>query len=80
MGGSSGDDTKEYTWVSTSHTTLHTYNTLYYLSYIASKYGIKMDRYIFVHGHGKDVLDGLNAVDKHYLKQVMKKILHKNKI
>ena len=46
-------------------------NALYYLSCLATKYGIEIDRAISAPGHGKDVVDGLNAVDKHYLKKIM---------
>ena len=48
-------------------------NALYYLSYLATKYNISIERAICAPGHGKDVVDGLNAVDKHYLKNVMKR-------
>ena len=48
-------------------------NALYYLSLLASKYNISIDRAICAPGNEKDVVDGLNAVDKHYLKQVMRR-------
>ena len=40
----------------------------YYLMYILSKsYQIVLDRAVDTPGHGKDVLDGFNAVQKRYL-------------
>ena len=49
-------------------------NAIYYLSIIAYKYGIIIDRAIGAPGHGKDIVDGLNAVDKQYLKGCMRTI------
>lgn len=46
-------------------------NALYLLSLLASKYGVTIDRAIGAPGHGKDVVDGLNATDKRYLKKMM---------
>lgn len=46
-------------------------NALYLLSIIVLKYLIVIDRAIGAPGHGKSIVDGLNAVDKHYLKKVM---------
>ena len=43
-------------------------NALCYLSFLSAKYDISIDRAIGAPGHGKDIVDGLNAVDKHYLK------------
>eukprot|EP00957_Ditylum_brightwellii_P137269 10465349-Ditylum_brightwellii.AAC.1 len=37
------------------------------LSMLAMQYNIVIDRAIQAAGHGKDVVDGLNAVDKRYL-------------
>jgi hypothetical protein len=37
------------------------------LSYLAVKYGMTIDRAIGAPGHGKDIVDGLNATDKAYL-------------
>ena len=48
-------------------------NALFYLSLFASKYNISIDRSVCEPVHGKDVVDGLNTVDKHYLKQVMRR-------
>ena len=47
-------------------------NTICYLSFLSSKYHINIDRAIGAPGHGKDIVDGLNTVDKHYLKKLMK--------
>ena len=46
-------------------------NALFLLNVIALKYHIVIDRAIGAPGHGKSIIDGLNAVDKHYLKKVM---------
>ena len=46
-------------------------NALYLLNVIALKYHIVIDRAIGAPGHGKSIIDGLNAVDKHHLKKVM---------
>ena len=46
-------------------------NALYLLNVIALKYHIVIDRAIGAPGHGKSIIDGLNAVDKHFLKKVM---------
>ena len=57
-------------------------NELFYLYCLATKYAIHIDREISAPGHGKDVVDGLNAVDKHYLKQVMQRTMsaHDNNV
>ena len=34
-------------------------------------YSVIIDRGISAPGHGKQVVDGLNAVDKHYIYQLM---------
>ena len=38
------------------------------MNVLSSSYGIIMDRVINAPGHGKNVLDGLNATYKRYLK------------
>ena len=43
-------------------------SALYFLSYISFKYKIIIDRMIGTPGHGKDLVDGINASDKRYLK------------
>ena len=44
------------------------YSIAYYLVYFLSKsYQIVLDRDIDTPGHGKDVVDGFNAVQKRYL-------------
>ena len=35
------------------------------------KYNVVIDRSVSAPGHGKSIIDGLNAVDKHYLRKVM---------
>lgn len=40
---------------------------LYLLSMLAAIHGVVIDRAIGAPGHGKDLVDGLNAVDKRYL-------------
>ena len=42
------------------------------MSFLSAKYNINIDRAIGAPGHGKDIVDGLNAVDKHYLKKLMR--------
>ena len=37
-------------------------------------YSIIIDRGISAPGHGKEVVDGLNAVDKSYIYQLMSKV------
>ena len=44
---------------------------MYLLNILCLKFNIVIDRAIGAPGHGKSVIDGLNAVDKHYLKTVM---------
>ena len=46
-------------------------NALFYISFLATNYWIGINRAISAHVHGKDVVDGLNAVDKNYLKMIM---------
>ncbi len=45
--------------------------TLFLLSLIATEFDLTMDRAIGAPGHGKDIVDGLNATDKMYLKKQM---------
>ena len=47
---------------------------LFLLSALAHALNIAIDRAIGAPGHGKDVVDGLNAVDKNYLKTLMSQI------
>ena len=35
------------------------------------KYNVVIDMSVSAPGHGKSIIDGLNAVDKHYLIRVM---------
>ena len=44
---------------------------LHLLSYLALQHGITIDRQIDALGHGKDVVDGLNAQDKVYPRKAM---------
>ena len=39
----------------------------YLMSYLSTSYKIVLDRAVDTTGHGKDVVDGLNAVQKQYL-------------
>jgi hypothetical protein len=41
---------------------------LWCLSVLSSQYGISIDRAIGAPGHGKDIVDGLNATDKRFLR------------
>ena len=44
------------------------------MSVISQTYSIIIDRGISTPGHGKEVVDGLNAVDKRYIYQLMSKV------
>ena len=46
-------------------------NALHLLSVLAVKYTVIIDRSVSAPGHGNSIIDGLNAVDKHYLRKVM---------
>ena len=41
---------------------------------LSQTYSIIIDRGISAPGHGKEVVDGLHAVDKRYIYQVMSKV------
>ena len=47
---------------------------IYLMTLLSSSYGIIMDRVINSPDHGENVFDGLNATEKHYLKEQMKLI------
>ena len=42
--------------------------TIYLMTLLSSSYGIIMDHAMNPPGHGNNVVDGLNATDKNYLK------------
>ena len=44
------------------------------MSVMSQTYSIIIDRGISAPGHGKEVVDGLNAVDKRYIYQLMSKV------
>ena len=44
---------------------------MYLLSVIAVAYGSTIDQAVGAPGHGKDKVDGLNATDKRFLKELM---------
>ena len=44
------------------------------MSVMSQTYPIIIDWGISAHGHGKEVVDGLNAVDKRYIYQFMSKV------
>ena len=44
------------------------------MSVMSQTYSIIIDRGISAPGHGKEVVDGLNAVDNHYIYQFMSKV------
>ena len=46
-------------------------SALYLMSIISQNYSLIIDRGISAPGHGKEVVDGLNAVDKRYIYQLM---------
>ena len=43
------------------------------MSVTSQTYSIMIDRGISAPGHGKEVIDGLNVVDKRYIYQLMSK-------
>ena len=49
-------------------------SALYLMSVISQTYSLIIDRGISAPGHGKEVADGLNAVDKRYIYQLMSKV------
>ena len=49
-------------------------SALYLMSVMSQTYSIIIDRGISAPGHGKEVVDGLNAVDKRYIYQLMSKV------
>ena len=49
-------------------------SALYLMSVIPQCQSIIIDRGISANGHGKEVVDGLNAVDKRYIYQLMSKV------
>ena len=46
-------------------------NTLYLLNILCLTYNVVIDRAVCDPGHGKSIIDGMNAVDKHYLRKIM---------
>ena len=44
------------------------------MSVMSQTYSIIIDRGISAPGHGKEVADGINAVDKRYIYQLMSKV------
>ena len=46
-------------------------SALYLMSVMPQTYSIIIDRGISEPGHGKEVVDVLNAIDKHYIYQLM---------
>ena len=49
-------------------------SVLYLMSVMSQTYSIIIDMGISAPGHGKEVVDGLNAVDKRYIYQLMSKV------
>ena len=49
-------------------------SALYLMSVISQTYSLIIDWGISPPGHGKEVVDGLNAVDKRYIYQLMSKV------
>ena len=41
--------------------------TIYFLSYVSFKHSITIDRMVSTSGHGKNIVDSINACDKRYL-------------
>eukprot|EP00957_Ditylum_brightwellii_P139642 10642724-Ditylum_brightwellii.AAC.1 len=46
-------------------------SSLYLISTICMQYGIVIDCAVGAQGHGKDVVDGLNVVDKRFFRTAM---------
>jgi hypothetical protein len=46
-------------------------NSIYLNSVLSSEHGFVIDHAVNAPGHGKDIVDGLNATDKNFLKQKM---------
>ena len=49
-------------------------SALYLMPVISQTYSIIIDQGISAPGHGKELVDGLNAVDKRYIYQLMSKV------
>ena len=49
-------------------------STIYLMSVISQCYSIIIDQGISAPGHGKEVIDGINDVDKRYIYQLMSKV------
>ena len=49
-------------------------SALYLMSVMSQTYSIIIDRGIIAPGHGKEVFDGINAVGKRYIYQLMSKV------
>ena len=45
--------------------------SLYLMSVLSQRHSIIFDRIISATGHGKEVVDGLNAIGKRYMYQIM---------
>ena len=44
------------------------------MSVMSQTYSVIIDCGISAHGHGKEVVDGINAVDKRYIYQLISKV------
>ena len=49
-------------------------SALYLMSVMSQCYSIKIDLVISAPGYGKEVVDGINATDKHYIYQLMSNV------
>ena len=49
-------------------------SALYLMSVLSQLQSIIIDRGISATGHGKEVVDGINAIDKRYMYQLMSKV------
>ena len=47
---------------------------LYLMSVLSQFHSIIIDRGIRAHGHGKEVVDGINSIDKRYINQLMSNV------
>ena len=49
-------------------------SALYLMSFISQCYSVIIDQGISAPGHGKEVVDGLNDIDKRYIYQLMSNV------
>ena len=50
---------------------MSTLSTIYFMSVLSQRHSIIFDQAISEPGYGKEVVDGINAIDKRYMYQLM---------